>query len=273
MSHRLRGGAVAALIALATLVALMVAPGYAAGLTLVGKSRPFAATSSSCTTGTLTVAPSGTPVAGKYTAVTVSGIKGSTCATGRVIVYGSSAPGTIVFTGTGTVTGTTMTATSSAFTPPASAAAAVYLTLNGWLVRATWAYTPPPPPLLSCTTPYDATATCTATVASGTQWPTPPTDYLGMVRISTTSTTAVRWRITMNLSDATLPFLAKALLDTQGGLVLIGTVDCAATPRTITVEGTTAWGNYNTVVAGRTENLQVHGYSTVQSGTLLLRCP
>jgi hypothetical protein len=253
-----------------------VDPASAASLKLVGKQRAYAMTAPRCANGPLTVAPSGTPnAAGQFTAVRVTGITGTACSTGRVIVYRSTTPATILFGATGTVSSGALTATSATpFTPPASAGGSVFVTLNGWAVPATCVYAPPPPPLVSCTTPYNPTATCTATVTGGSEWGYPTTtDYLGTVRISTTSTTAVRWQVTMNLSDSTLPFLARSLKDTQGGLVLISASACGTTPRTVTVEGTTGWGTYNTVSAGRSQDLEVLGYSTGQTGTQLLSCP
>ncbi|WP_421732299.1 hypothetical protein [Cellulomonas sp.] len=267
-------------LALAVVVVLLaffatVAPASAARLTVASKARAYAMTTPRCTNGPLTVVPTGTANAqGQFTSVRVTGITGTACTTGRVIMYRSTAPATILFGATGTVSAGALTATSTAFTPPASAGGSVFVTLNGWAVPATWAYTPPPPPLLSCITPDDLSVGCTATVSSGTAWGTPLSDYLGTVTISTTSRTAVRWQLTINLSDTTtIPFVTKSLKDGQGGLVLIGTSGCSANPRTVTVQGTPAWNPYQTVVAGRSPQMELHGYSTPQSGATLINCP
>lgn len=264
--------ALIALIALAVLVALTVVPGYAAGLTLVGKARPFAVTSARCTNGPLTVFPSGTVTGGKYTSVTVTGISGSLCTTGRVIVYGSSSPGTIVFNGTGTVSGATMTSTSTAFTPPSSSGASAYVTLNGWVVPATWSFAAPLP-LISCSSPSDPTATCTA-VLFGTpdKWGGPPnTDYNAYFDISSSAaTTSVRWQVTINLADATFPFVARSMNANNQSQLASGWT-CSQLP-TLTLTGQDG-PNTALVGGGKTVRIYLNGHSTAAAGGSMFVCP
>ncbi len=59
-------------------------------------------------------------------------------------------------------------------------------------------------------------------------------------------------------------------MDTSGGLVLISNSGCSATPRTLTVKGTTNWGTFNTVVSGRVSEFQVQGQNSVEGN--LINC-
>jgi hypothetical protein len=97
-----------------------------------------------------------------------------------------------------------------------------------------------------------------------------PTDYLISATVSSSSATPVTWQVTINLSSSDLPFLATNLSDNQGGLVKVSATSCSASPRTVTVKGTTSWGNYHQVQAGQTANLQVHG--TLSGTGDLLSC-
>lgn len=134
----------AALVAFVLLVVATVVPAAAASLKVVGGTRAYGATAARCTNGPLTVSPTGTANAsGQYTSVKVTGITGTVCTGGRVILYRSAAPSTVLLSANGTLSAGTLTATSSAFTPPASGGALAYVTLNGWAVPATWSFTPP----------------------------------------------------------------------------------------------------------------------------------
>lgn len=187
----------------------------AAGLTLVASgSRVFVTGQQRCGTGPLTVSPFGTPNgSGQYTQVRVSGING-TCSVGGVAVIQSAAPYTVLFSAAGSVSGNAFTATSTAFTPPATAGGIALVSLDGWIVPATWSYTPPPPPppppptgAISCR-PASAsvTATCTANVTAWTFW---GTGYRVEFTITTTATTPFRWEVTLNLGAQRTPQLVS----------------------------------------------------------------
>lgn len=195
-------------VGLAALVLVVVATlgaANAAGLQLVASGSPvFATGAQRCDAGPLTVSPSGTPAGGPHTQVTVSGIDGP-CATGGVAVLAGTAPHTVLFSGTGPVDGGAFTATSSAFAPTADAIALV--SLDGWIVPATWAYTPPPPPppadAISCR-PVDpaVTATCSVHVGNWTFW---GSGYRVDFSVTTTSPTPFEWEIQLDLSKQVAP--------------------------------------------------------------------
>ena len=169
---------------------------------------------------------------------------------------------------------TTITlSTTDRYTP--SEVVGVALTLGTWGVRTAWTSTAVTVPALSCAVVQgNPNSTCVATVTSSTEWGYPTTtDFLRAVTISSTSNSPVTWQLTINLSDPGFPFLAKALADGQGGLVLISTSGCGASPRTVTVQGTTAWGGYEKVSSGTPRQLEVHGYASNQPSTMLLNCP
>ena len=46
--------------------------------------------------------------------------------------------------------------------------------------------------------------------------------------------------------------------------MLVGTSGCGASPRTVTVQGTTAWGGYEKVSSDTPRQLEVHGYASNQ---------
>lgn len=95
-------------------------------------------------------------------------------------------------------------------------------------------------------------------------------------RITTTSPTKQEWTLTINLSSPDFPFVAGGVHDTQKGLVHLGDSGCSTTPRTITVKGTTAWGDHNYVWAGgKARNFQINGDLHAKPGKTysLLKCP
>ncbi len=276
LPRRARRPAAVAVVTALLLAMVGASMANASALTLATRLKPFSTSQSRCTSQTVAVTNAAT--SNTTSSLVVSNLDTAGCA-GRplvVTVYDPTvttwpAARRLVASGTVTTATATLTAATGTFTP--STGLRVHVTIGGWQVPATWTSTAPVP-LLSCTVLGTPTATCTATVTGGSQWGYPTTsDYLGTVQITTTSSTPVRWQVTMNLSDATLPFLADALQDTQGGLVLVGTSGCTASPRTVTVRGTTAWGTYDTVSAGQSRSLQVHGFSTNQATPMLLNCP
>lgn len=141
LSRRRTAAAALALVVAVSL--LLVAPGSAARIELAaGGSLAFAHGAERCTDGPVTVTPSGTPQGGTFTEVTVSGITGD-CAGGNVSVLEAQGLFHVLFSGAGTVSGSTMTVTSAPFTPPATALGAVVVGLDGWVVPAVWEYEPP----------------------------------------------------------------------------------------------------------------------------------
>lgn len=265
------------LTVLVVLVALGVAVGgraSAAGLQLNAFGSPvFVTGDQRCGGGNLTVTPTGTPSGGQYTQVAVSGITG-VCTVGGVAVVQASPPHTVLFSGTGTVSGGAFVVTSSAFTPPATADAVALVSLDGWIVPATWSFTPPPVnlPAVSCRIPSDPSIQCTATVGNGTDWGWPTTtNFNRFYTVSTNHPTPVEWEATINLSSSVWPVFANRLHDTQGGVVLVSTSGCAALPRTVTVRGTTSWGSHHQIWNGQSRTMQFEA-STMGTGNLLT-CP
>lgn len=109
---------------------------------------------------------------------------------------------------------------------------------------------------------------------SSSNWPE-INEYNASGSITTTSPTKQEWTLTINLSSPAFPFVADGVNDTQKGLVLLSDAGCVQVPRTITVKGTTTWGDYNYVRAGKPRNFQINGDLRVRSGKTynLLSCP
>lgn len=94
--------------------------------------------------------------------------------------------------------------------------------------------------------------------------------------ITSTSPTKQEWTLTINLSSPYFPFVADGVNDIQNGLVHLGDSGCSANPRTITVKGTTTWGEYDYVWEGApTRNFQINGNLGTRPGKNynLLSCP
>lgn len=271
MTRRPVAVALAALCAVLTVLGLSTAS--AATLPLSGARLTVFGAADRCTSAV--VAAPGTTSGGTSTQVVLTGL-GTACA-GRAVqlrlwgTAGALAAGDTMATLPST--GTSATLTVPTYT--VSAVRGMALAIGTWGIATTW--TPPVAlPAIGCTVPADPTKTCTVAVSGGTQWGSPPTDYLRSFAVTTTSTTPVVWQLTFDLSDTTVfPFLAARLTDQQSGLVLVGAPQCSANPRTVTVQGTTVWGDYHTVVAGQTRGLELHGYASSTaswSGQTLLTC-
>lgn len=257
----------AAVLVLA-LVVLAAQVASAASLPLVGGSgggRVWAATTARCQEAplALTAAPG--------SGVHVTGVQPA--CVGRPLVVSlydpavtSSSAQSLRFTGQAAAAATT-TVPGGAFTPAVGLVPRV--TVDGWLVPATWTGQQP---FLRCTVPDAPGASCAATLTDLQQWGYPSTTtWLANLAVSTTSATPVTWQVDVNLSDPGLPFVARALTDGTGGLVLVATSGCGDVPRVVTVRGTTAWGSFHTVEAGRTSAIQLRGDLTGTGG--LLTCP
>ncbi len=163
--------------------------------------------------------------------------------------------------------GATATIPVAAYTP--SAVRGVALTVDGWGLAPTWSA---PMPGIACTVPGNPSASCDVKVVASHEWGSGESrTYLRRFEVSTTSTTPITWRLTLNLSDATLfPFVAAGLSDQQGGLVKVSASACSDPARLVTVKGTTNWGSYHTVVAGEPRTLEVQGFGS--AGGNLLAC-
>lgn len=220
-------------------------------------------------------ATSGAPLALKWTrcggqvtatvtgaSVAVTGIDAA-CAGTTLTAYVRS--GSTTLTASGTVSGTSATLTLPSTPDTVSGA---LLTAGTWPLPTNWRQTLTTLPAVSCA-PVSGSGTCAASVTGITAWPYPSlTDYNLNVTVSSTSASALTWQVTFNLSSSDLPFIASDLSDNQGGLVKVSASSCSASPRTVTVKGTTGWGNYHQVMSGQSSNLQVHG-TTSGSGGLL----
>ncbi|MBB2925374.1 hypothetical protein [Cellulomonas cellasea] len=239
----------------------------AAGVPLRAGSLTAFVAADRCTTAPLAVRP-GTVDNGTSQEVVLTGLP-SACL-GRPFalrVHGvQAALAATDTTGTLPASGTTATVRVPAY--DVRAASGVALTVSTWGLRTAWSASSPG---VACRVPADPSATCTATLLAGgsADW---EGNYLRRFEVTTPSRTPVTWELTFDLSDgAQFPFVASAFSDVQGGLVLVSTSGCATTPRTVTVRGTTAWGSYGAVHAGRSDRLEVSG-RTRGTGSLLT-CP
>lgn len=174
--------------------------------------------------------------------------------------------GSTTLTASTTASGSTATVTLPS--APATVSGAI-VTAGTWPLPTVWEQTQTTLPTASCS-PVSGSGTCTATVTGLIYWPSPPNEYMMTITVSSNSATPVTWQVTINLSSGDLPFLATDLSDTQGGLVKVSATTCSASPRTVTVKGTTTWGPYHEVWAGKTSALQVHG--TLSGAGGLINC-
>ena len=217
-------------------------------------SAPLAQTWSRCS-GPVTATVTGS-------SVSVTGLDAA-CSGASLVTYVRSGSTTLTASGKASGTSATLTLVSAPGT-----VSGVLVTADTWPLPTTWSQTQTTLPAVSCA-PVSGNGTCAATITGITSWGYPTlSDYNLNVTVSSTSETAVTWQVTINLSSTDLPFEATDLSDNQGGLVKVDSSSCSASPRTVTVRGTTNWGNYHKVKPGQSANLQVHG-STSGSGGLL----
>lgn len=251
-----------------------------AGGALVGVVRTASAAQLAVDGGALTATTVTHPCPGTAaaTAATVSGSSASGvavivpdgCAT-RTLDVTVLSGSTVVASGSTPVTSGTTTVPVGAYTPTASMT--VLAVVDGWDLPVTWSYTPPATGPVSCRVPADSSVTCTATMGSGSQWGWPTvTTFNRFVQVTTSSAKPVVWEVTFHLDDPAWPVRASRLTDTQGGLVLVSASACGSSPRTVTVRGTTSWGQYDQVRSGVTRTMQVEGSSIGGTGNLL-SCP
>ena len=253
---------------------LLYAVAVIGALLIAGLSTASAATLplSSVRITTLTVAercaPALTVEPGPATGGTATSVAIRHCAGKqvRLRLLGASGPlATADAVATLPAAGATATIPVAAYTP--SAVRGVALTVDGWGLAPTWSA---PMPGIACTVPGNPSASCDVKVVASHEWGSGESrTYLRRFEVSTTSTTPVAWRLTLNLSDTTLfPFVAAGLSDQQGGLVKVSASACSDPARLVTVKGTTNWGSYHTVVAGEPRTLEVQGFAAA-AGNLL----
>jgi len=265
-----------ALVALVAGVVVLALAGAhvasAAGMELAASGgRAWVSTSARCQSGQLAITTTAT---GATTSVQVTGVQAACVGKAlTVTLYDpsvtSSSAASRRFTGTATAAATT-TVTGGTFTP--TSALVPVVTVDGWRVDATWSWAPAPSwPAVSCTVPAAPQTPCTVTVTSTNQWGTPAAYYQWALTVTTTSPVPVAWQVTFNLSDPAFPFLAGALQDVQGGLVLVSASACSASPRLVTVSGTRSWGGYHEVRAGTSASMQVQGERTGTGNLLTCR--
>ncbi|MFT4109288.1 hypothetical protein [Propionicimonas sp.] len=246
-------GALAVLAAVATVASLGASAAAQLDLRATA-SAPLAQKWTRCG-GQVTATVTGASVA-------VTGID-TACAGTTVTAYVRAGSTTLTASGTASGTSATLTLPST----PGTVSGAL-VTAGTWPLPTTWAQTQTTLPAVSCA-PVSGSGTCTAAVSGITSWGYPSlTDYNLNVTVSSSSSSAVTWQVTFNLSSSDLPFVASDLSDNQGGLVKVSASSCSASPRTVTVKGTTGWGNYHQVMSGQSSSLQVHA-TTSGSGGLL----
>lgn len=260
----MRRAVVAAVCVLLAVVGVGLSVAQAAVVPLRAGSLTAFVASDRCTAATLDVRPGTVSPSGTSSQVVLTALPAACLGRPFVLrVHGPRAAlGAADTAGVLPASGTTATVA----VPPyeVRAVAGVALTVSTWGTRTAWSASSPG---LTCRVPGDPAAVCSAVVVSADK--DQPDLYRRRVEITSPSPVPVPWEITFDLSStAQFPFLAAAFHDVQGGLVLVSTSGCAATPRTVTVRGTAAWGSYGTVESGRTERLEVTG-STRGDGSLL----
>ncbi|GEM_PF-516004 len=277
---RLRRRVAAALVVVLSLALVTTTVAHAANLTLTAPKRHYLTTKARCFNGPVTVTPTGTPSNGQYTQVRVSGISGA-CATGAVRVAtgaGASWTQSFVSTSATAVASGALTATGTAFTPPDTSGGKAFVLLDGWPVPATWTFTPPSLPALSCQTftPSGAplTTPCQAVVTGGSEWGNPLNVFYRGIRVTTTSTTAVRWRVTIRFTDTSVfPFVPEKVAEGSGGdaQIVAGSSTCTPTPVAV-LTGNPGHGQVS-ISANQPAQFQIAGTRNGASyGTVVLDC-
>lgn len=225
-----------------------------------GGSRPVTAKWARCSGNQLTVTITGSTAA-------VSGLNASACSGKTLRLFVRS--GTSTLTTSAAISG----ATASLTLPSAvTTAAGVAATIGTWAVPVTWSVVTPTLPAFGCSIPSSPTVPCTVTLTKDEGWTEGGLQvWQKSIQLTTTSTQPVAWRLVINLSHSSFPFVAKRLHSTDGHAVFQSTSGCTATPRTVTVTGRQDWGQ-DTISATKSVTLQLRGDS-VGSGGNLLNCP
>lgn len=134
-----------------------------------------------------------------------------------------------------------------------SASVLVNATVSGWVLPATWSYTPPSVPAIRCYT-SDPLRPCSATVVVRDQW---ATGYNLDITITDTRTTnannPVPWTIEIDFRNATYPFVPNAL---DGSGVVPAANACTTSP-VMTFTGVTTWGEHNVLRRGSVRSVWI----------------
>lgn len=244
-------------LAVLVLVVAVLATGVAsaARLGLAGSARPYVLTAARCATGPATVTPSGTPVGGQYTQVTVTGLTG-TCTQGRVLLATST--GSVLLDATAPLTGGAFTATATTpFTAPTASTARVFVAGGGWPVAATWTAPAPAGPVYPAPdgTAFDTSVTWDLTNATSGQ------QACFTIRVTTRSTTPIVWSAWIDTNQA--PFNgARTGYSVQGDEGWKYQLGAPTTAGLVKVSGRSdVWQPYDTVVAGQVRTVTVCNFS------------
>jgi len=245
----------------------------ASALSLIGGKAPTSQSQSRCTAQAVAVTTTAT---GTTSSVTASNLDVAHC-TGKLVsvtVYDPSAATWAAakkLEATATINAASMALTSTgSFTPNASQK--VHVTIGGWPVTGTWTYAPPTAPLVSCTALNNPALTCTATLSDFTSWGYPAaTDYNAYFTVTSPSaTTNVEWQITINLSHAAFPFVARSMTGNNQEQLASGW-SCAQLPLLVL---TGQVGSNTALVGGGKQVITyLNGHSTAAAGGSLFVCP
>lgn len=231
---------------------------FASALTLTAPIAPSVTLSSKCSTDDAVV----TIDAGVASVVTPAACEGENLA--LVLGHGQTASIVSVPSG-GSVS------LPGSLTQPQG----VLVTSDTWPLSTDWTIQdlPDPDPETAPFTCSVPNGTCEVTDINLNSWGWPSTnEYNISGTIVSSSPTHQQWTLTINLSSPDLPFVANSLRDAQGGLVKSSDSGCAASERTVTVTGTTTWGDYHLIWDGQSRNFQVNGKLATGTGGLL-SCP
>lgn len=152
------------------------------------------------------------------------------------------------------------------------------LTADTWPLSTKWTLLDPPEPGDSpVTCQLIPSGECEVTDLSLTSWGWPETDtYIVFGKVVSSVEKPTLWKITINLSDDYFPFEANGLWALNQGVVRESDSGCDAQPRTITLTGTTEWGQHQYTWAGAAPRpFQVQGQLTDPNGPgapILMSC-
>lgn len=256
---------VVAVCVLLVLVGVGLRVADAATLPLAPARLTTFSASDRCTTAALPVQP-GAVVAGRSTQVVISAIPPA-CLGRTAQVRPFNAAGALTpadATATLPTTGTRATVTVPSY--PVTSATGVALATATWGLSTTWSTSAPG---LTCTIPASPATPCTVTGTDASEslfgW-----TYNRSFRVTTTSTTPVAWQVTLDLTDTVqFPFVARSLEDASSSLDLVAATPCAASPRTVTVRGTTNAAGDHLISATDPEDFRVTGRAYWTSADLL----
>ena len=258
---RFRGGGRRAGLVLACVLALFGTLAFtqvsaASKLTLTAPTRPAVEKAARCAGNTVSITINGSAVA-------VTGLNASACA-GRTLRVFMRAGGVAQSVST-TISGSTANLTLGTAPTTVDGATA---TIATWPVPVTWSQVVKLP-ALSCTIPASPSIPCVVTQTREEAWGDRGARvWQRTYSLTTTSSQVVDWRVTINLSDASFPFLTRRLHSTDGHAVLDGTPSCSTNPRIVTVVGHPGWSSVR-LSSTQPVTLQLRGDESGTGGNLL----